>query len=163
MHVAAVFRKTFEWNTLANLRIISAMQLAGPDDTCVELLSHCLTAEHIWFLRIEGFDTRTREVWPQLRLNECLERCRENDAIAAAYFSNATDAELSRTVQYRNSKGEIYSGIVSDILTHVSHHSAYHRAQINQRLRKAGAAAAVVDFISFTRGEWTEAGISGQA
>ncbi len=155
-----MFRKTFRWNTLANLRVIDAIQTAGMDDAATGLLSHSLTAEHIWFLRIEGFDTRTRDVWPLLSLNECRDRCAENDAIAADYFAKASAVELDRSIQYRNSKGESFTGIISDILTHVSHHSAYHRAQINRRLRELGAVPAVVDFISFSRGEWKEHPIS---
>lgn len=157
MDTLSQLKKTFVWNTLANTRILTAIEEAAADAAAVTLLSHALTAEYIWFLRIEGFDTTTRDVWPTLSLGECRERCGENDAIIGAYLAGASEEELARDVSYRNSRGEAFTTAVADILAHVTHHSAYHRAQINRRLRECGAKPAVVDFISFARGEWPEA------
>jgi uncharacterized damage-inducible protein DinB len=157
MNALSLLKKNFVWNTLANMRILAAIGEAGADADALHLLSHALIAEYIWFLRIEGFDTATRDVWPALSIGECRERCSENDAIIGAYIAGATEAELGRSVSYKNSRGEAFTNVVADILTHVTHHSAYHRAQINRRLRECGAQPAVVDFISFSRGEWPEA------
>ncbi|MCZ7556592.1 MAG: DinB family protein [Bacteroidia bacterium] len=161
MDTLSQLKKTFVWNTLANKRVLAAIEEAAADAAVVTLLSHALMAEYIWFLRIEGFDTTTREVWPALSPAECRERCGENDAIISAYLTSASEAELARDVSYKNSRGDAFTTSVADILTHVTHHSAYHRAQINRRLRECGAKPAVVDFISFARGEWPETGVQG--
>jgi uncharacterized damage-inducible protein DinB len=154
MHIVTYIQNTYQWNSQANSRIIDAIATSGTDGGAVELLSHLLMAEHIWFLRIEGFDTRTRDVWPLLSLHECRERYRENASIADAWLEKATPADIQRQVDYRNSKGEAFSSTVADILLHITHHSAYHRAQINLQLKSAGTPPAVVDYISFARGEW---------
>ncbi len=156
MDTSAHYRKIFRWNVLANIRMIDAIAPEGNNDALVELLSHILAAEHIWLLRIEGFDTRTREVWPLLALTECRERCLENNAIVMRYLANAEEEDLARIVTYSNTKDEAFSNSVADILTHVTHHSTYHRAQINSRLRALGAAPAIVDYISFARDSWQD-------
>jgi uncharacterized damage-inducible protein DinB len=54
-------------------------------------------------------------------------------------------------VTYTNSKGEVWTSGVEDILTHVTIHSAYHRGQIASDLRAEGHTPAYTDFIHAVR------------
>jgi uncharacterized damage-inducible protein DinB len=54
-------------------------------------------------------------------------------------------------VSYTNSKGELWTSTVEDILTHLVIHSAYHRGQIASDLRSAGREPAYTDYIHAVR------------
>jgi uncharacterized damage-inducible protein DinB len=55
-------------------------------------------------------------------------------------------------VHYTNSDGQHFETSVSDILTHVALHGAYHRGQVAHLLRGAGAEPQATDYIQFGRG-----------
>ena len=59
--------------------------------------------------------------------------------------------KLAEAVSYKNSKGEVWSNSVQDILMHVVIHSAYHRGQIAADMRSAGHVPAYTDFIHGVR------------
>lgn len=146
------FLRTFAFNTRANLRIAEAIKsLIQPSDDALTLLGHLLQAEKLWFLRLEGFDTGSASPWPKLTLNECVDLASITGDSARSYIGRLSDEAFEERVQYRSSKGDVFENSVADILNHLSHHGAYHRAQINRILRLEGAVPAVVDFISFAR------------
>ena len=152
MQLRDFFLRTFDFNARANMRIAEALQAAGrPLDEEVKLLGHILNAEKIWFLRLEGFDTGATAVWPTLTLNECADLARITAETAKGFLQRRDGAAFEQRVQYRNSEGDVFSNSVADILTHLSHHGAYHRAQINRLLREHGNTPAKVDFITFAR------------
>ncbi|MBE0644681.1 MAG: DinB family protein [Bacteroidetes bacterium] len=152
MQLRDLFLRTYDFNTRANERIIDALRTAGhPVDEAVGLLGHMLQAEKLWFLRLEGFDSGAVPVWPAMTLNECENLARITADAARAYIRHLDDEDFEHRIHYRTSKGDVFENTVADILTHLSHHGAYHRAQINRILREHGDAPAVVDFIAFAR------------
>lgn len=60
-------------------------------------------------------------------------------------------SQLSQAVSYKNSKGELWTSTVQDVLTHVLMHSAYHRGQIASQMRANGQTPAYTDFIHAVR------------
>ncbi len=60
-------------------------------------------------------------------------------------------AGLSRGIAYRNTKGEVWTSTVAEVLTHVVIHSGYHRGQIAAEIRSEGATPAYTDFIHAAR------------
>ncbi|MFZ1731794.1 MAG: DinB family protein [Bacteroidota bacterium] len=147
------FLRTYDFNTQANQRIVDALRAVDqPIDEALGLLGHMLHAEKLWFLRLEGFDTGTLTAWPSLTLNECAELAAITGDSAHSFIKRLDDQSIEVRVQYSNSKGDVYTNTIADILNHLSHHGAYHRAQINRIIREHGAEPAKVDFISFARG-----------
>jgi uncharacterized damage-inducible protein DinB len=147
------FLRTYEFNTQANLRIVDALKAAVHSiDQELGLLGHLLQSEKLWFLRVEGFDTGALAIWPSLSLNECENLARISGDSARNIIERLNDQSLETRIHYRTNKGDVFNNAIADILNHISHHGAYHRAQINHLLREQGAAPAVVDFISFSRG-----------
>ncbi len=152
MQLRDLFLRTYDFNHRANQRMVDALKTAAhPMEEAVGLFSHILQAEKLWFLRLEGFDSGAVPVWPTLTLNECEALAQITGDAARTYIRNLADEDFDQRVHYRTSKGDVYENSVADILTHLSHHGAYHRAQINRILRERGDAPAVVDFISFAR------------
>jgi uncharacterized damage-inducible protein DinB len=116
----------------------------------VRLFSHVLAAEEIWLSRIERRQPG-HAVWPQLDLAACEHLAAANAEGYAALMSGLSEADLDGKVVYRNTKGEEFTTLLVDILTHVVIHGAYHRGQIARVFGDAGIAAANTDFISYVR------------
>jgi hypothetical protein len=103
------------------------------------------------FCSLEGFDTGATSVWPTLTLNECSDLARITSDTANGFLRRRLGPDFESRVQYRDTAGDVHVNTVADILTHLSHHGAYHRAQINRSLREHGNTPVKVDFISFAR------------
>jgi uncharacterized damage-inducible protein DinB len=137
----------FNYDEWANREILTVLKKSGTDRSR-KLLAHILSAERLWLERIQQ-KPQSIAVWP----DPSLERCeKEFDDLAAAWKRYLqSEADLERTVTYKNSKGEPWSSRVEDILLHVITHSAYHRGQIAADLRAAGIQPAYTDFIHGVR------------
>ncbi len=86
-----------------------------------------------------------------LTLDECAALAADGAAAYARYLDALTDEAAAREVAYTNSQGASFSTRVSDVLTHVALHGAYHRGQVAAALRAAGAVPVNTDFITFVR------------
>lgn len=114
------------------------------------LYAHIAAAEHLWLSRIEATPP-TVAVWPALSLDEARALAVREGARFAALVEGADDATLGRVVSYRNSKGQDFVNVVSDIVTHVATHGEHHRGQIARLVRAAGGVPPNTDFIQFAR------------
>ncbi len=120
---------------------------AGP----LRLLAHLLAAERVWLLRLRGEASAAQPIWPELPLERCAALAADNAAAYARYLDALTDEAAAREVAYTNSQGVSFRTRVSDVLTHVALHGAYHRGQVAAALRAAGADPVNTDFITFVR------------
>ena len=90
-------------------------------------------------------------VWPSLTLEQCEAHAAELARSWRDYIGALTATGLAERVHYKNSKGEPWSSMAQDILTHVVMHSAYHRGQIATAMRGEGRTPAYTDFIHAVR------------
>jgi len=144
------YRQLLHYDEWANQEVIEALRKAGNAPVrSVQLLAHLIAAEQLWLARITG-NGQPFPVWPEFTLDRC---AREVDAIAGLWrqYFEQLPGVLERNVTYRNSKGEIWTNQVRDILVHVFVHSAYHRGQIAANMREAGCTPAYTDFIHSVR------------
>jgi uncharacterized damage-inducible protein DinB len=154
MH-AQYFVRMFNYDSWANRECLAAMQTAAelPQDA-LSRMAHILSAEKLWLERILQ-QSPTMLVWPAVSLEDCLKLEEEISRAYANYLARLANqfapGSLSDEVEYRNSRGEIWSSRVEDILTHVLFHSTYHRGQIALQLRAAGSQPAYTDFIHAVR------------
>jgi uncharacterized damage-inducible protein DinB len=145
------FTELFEYHGWANKKVISALYAAKINNSQImKLLSHILLAEMIWLQRLksENYDNK---FWIELSLDECSKLAEKNIMKIEEYLSSLTDKDLNNKVKYTNSKGTEYSNSIKEILTHLSHHSSYHRGQIAREMRKIGKEPAYTDYIAFLR------------
>ena len=146
------FRKLFEHVAWADRRVLQSLRAAHSVlKRDLDLYSHILGSEHVWFSRIKG-TTAKIAVWPTLTLDECQRLADENAAAFNDLISELTEDSRETPVTYRNSAGELYTSTLEDILTHVSLHGAYHRGQIAASIRAAGDTPSPTDYIAFARG-----------
>jgi uncharacterized damage-inducible protein DinB len=151
MELRAHLRRLLAWDGWANREAIASLRAAaGPPARALRFMSHVAAAERLWLGRLRQ-DAAPVVVWPDLTLEQCAS---EADAMTQAwpgFLDGPPPADLDRRVAYRNSKGEHWTSIVRDILTHVVTHSAYHRGQVASELRAAGFEPAYTDFIHAVR------------
>ncbi len=154
------FLRMFAYDHWANRECLTAIRAAGtasPD--AVKRVAHILAAQKLWLDRILK-RPQSLPVWPSVTIEDCMALA---DEMAAAWKHYLTRIEnqfapgtLDDTIEYSNTKGEVWSSCVEDILLHVLFHSAYHRGQIALQMRAAGMEPAYTDFIHAVRQEFVE-------
>ena len=148
----ADFRSLFRYTRWANDRVLRAMQAADPaPKRAVELLSHLLRAQDVWFGRIEKTDHATLDLWVDESLAACAERAEASAQRWQTVLDGRAATDLDQPVAYTNSKGTHFETPLRDLLSHVVNHSTHHRAQIALVLREAGIAPPATDYIFFVR------------
>jgi uncharacterized damage-inducible protein DinB len=75
----------------------------------------------------------------------------EQDRSLRAYVDARTAAELARSFDYRDLKGNAHRSVLWETLQHLANHSTYHRGQVTTLLRQSGAKPVSTDFIAFCR------------
>ncbi len=150
----AYFRRQFDYDAWANaITVLSLEQVEGAiDERPLRVMGHIFAAQRLWLMRLIGEEVPLGiDLFPLHSIEECGEQCAEFIDFWKEYFKDLTPKELSSSVRYKTTGGEEFSSTVQDILTHITHHSAYHRGQIASALRNAGHTPAITDFIAYAR------------
>ena len=150
MSVADHLRRQFVYDEWANREVLSAIRAAGEDERSLELLAHIFSAERIWLERLKQ-ETQSTPVWPKADVTQCQDQAAKMGKAWRDYLEKMGEDDLSKTITYKNSKGEAWTSAVIDVLTHVVMHSAYHRGQIASHMRASGKTPAYTDFIHGVR------------
>ena len=159
MH-AKDFLRMFAYDDWANRECLAAMRAANsvPADA-LGRMAHILSAQKLWLERILK-QPQSMPVWPSSTLHECAALADEMSSAWRNYLERVANqfapGSLDDKVEYRNSKGELWSSRVEDILTHVLLHSTYHRGQIALQMRASGMEPAYTDFIHAVRQGFVE-------
>jgi uncharacterized damage-inducible protein DinB len=111
------------------------------------LLAHIVGAGHLWVQRVTGQEL-TAPVWPEWDVETT---AAEAARLRELWSATVPKLDLASTITYTNTKGDRYRSIISDVLTHVAMHGAYHRGQIASAIRASGETPAVTDYIHCTR------------
>jgi uncharacterized damage-inducible protein DinB len=90
-------------------------------------------------------------VWPDLDLEQCAAGVARLAGKWPGYLGTLRDEDLEESIGYRNTRGEYWTSTIADILTHVTMHGSYHRAQIAAAVRENGGEPAYTDFIHAVR------------
>jgi uncharacterized damage-inducible protein DinB len=151
MEIVRHLLRLFAYDEWANAESLASLKAAGaPPARALRFMGHIIGAEWLWLGRINE-DRASMPVWPDLTLEECEAQLPDLARHWRDFLDALTPAELSRRVEYINTKGERWANTTEDILTHVVIHSAYHRGQIATELRAAGSTPAYTDFIHCVR------------
>jgi uncharacterized damage-inducible protein DinB len=128
--------KQIQFEYWANTELLKAMKIANPlDDRALLLLSHILSGAKIWLNRIKA-EPNSTAMFQERTLAECEALMEENKINWMQYLNSIDDTELNRIVEFifpiDGSKKRIS---VVDGITHLMHHSSYHRGQIVVKLK----------------------------
>jgi uncharacterized damage-inducible protein DinB len=135
----------------ANQRILETLQNGQVNKKAINLFSHILHAENVWYTRLKGADSSHLPIWSEISLESCVELVNQNHHNYDEFLSTLSNSDLDQLVSYKNSNGTEFDNSIRDILTHVALHGQYHRGQINQLLRAANNEPISVDYILFRR------------
>lgn len=149
----AHLRRLFDHVAWADRRALDAVAAApaARRGGALRYLGHLLVAERVWLLRLRGEDSTAQVLWPQLSPDECAALAEENAAAFSRYLDALTGDSAAAEITYANTQGVPFRTRVSDVLTHVALHGAYHRGQVATALRGDGAEPVNTDFIAFVR------------
>lgn len=115
-------------------------------------LMHLWAGESVWLARWMG---KTETPWPDEELKATIpnidERFKDVYSDRAAFVKMLKDADFSRVINYRDSKGSLYKATLGDMLMQGIVHSIHHRAQAVNMLRRLGATAPEVDYMYWVR------------
>jgi uncharacterized damage-inducible protein DinB len=151
---AADFRSLFRYTRWANDRVLDTMQAAeAVPERAVELLSHLLRTQDVWYGRIEKTDHADLDFWEKDSLAACAERAEASAQRWETGLDGWTAEDLDKSIAYTNSKGTRFETPLRDLLSHVVNHGTHHRAQIALVLREADIAPPATDYIFFVRDE----------
>lgn len=151
MEMLEYFRRQFAYDDWANRKVLDALMVSGhANPRAVQLLAHILSAERLWLQRIR-MQPQSLPVWPESSPDQCEKQIGELASLWRDFLAELTPARLSERITYKNTKGEEWSSVVEDVLTHVVLHSSYHRGQIATQMRAAGEQPAYTDFIHAVR------------
>ena len=145
------FINLFKYHAWANQKVIEGIISSGiTEGKILKLLSHLLLAEKTWLqrLKLEKYDNK---FWTDLSLEECNTLAENNEKQINAYLNSLSESDFEAKVKYTNSKGIEYTNTVIEVLTHLSHHSSYHRGQIAGEMRKLGEEPVYTDYIAYLR------------
>lgn len=135
----------------ANQRVIEALETVdSPPARAVAIMGHILSAQHVWFGRIIHEPTFVN-IWEDTPVAWLAETAERQHRRLVDYVAGTPEADLLRPVDYANSKGQSFQNTLFDILTHLSHHAAYHRGQVVQLIRPLLKEAPVTDYIVWVR------------
>lgn len=144
------YQRQFAYDEWANHEVLANIQSAGTDERSLALLAHILAAELLWLERIQQ-TPQSSPVWPKANLENCAAQVKTMGRRWREYLEQIAETNLSQALSYKNSKGELWTSTVADILTHVILHSTYHRGQIASHMRANGKTPAYTDYIHAVR------------
>ena len=141
-------RRLFAYNDWANREEVAHLRaIAVPPARALRLLAHLIGTEWLWLARLRG-EAAPMAVWPELSLDRIAAQL---DPLREAWREYLATADDDAAIRYTNSKGEAWTSLAGDVLTHVAMHGAYHRGQIATVLRDGGEEPAYTDYIHCTR------------
>jgi uncharacterized damage-inducible protein DinB len=151
MEILNHLRRQFSYDAWANGEVLAALKESRSSTAKpLQLLAHIISAERLWLERIQQ-QPQSLPVWPEFTIERCSAEVEKTGALWHEYLGQLSARQLSNDIAYKNSKGEQYTSSVSDVLSHVLLHSAYHRGQIASQMRSDGNEPAYTDFIHATR------------
>lgn len=148
--------KDYFFNLLAfdywtNVRLIQSMQAAEEiPQRAKDLFNHLLATTRVWRSRMVG-EMQDVEVWEKFDEKDWQQLLDQNDQLMTGFLEQLDAADLQRKVRYYNTKGISYESLISDILTHLIVHSAYHQGQIVSLMKPFFSTAPDLMYITYTR------------
>lgn len=144
------FANLFSHNCRANENVVDSICSADVPGKATAIMSHVINAGIIWLARMKGTASSVA-VWQEYEKSDLPSKQAAADNDLLAFIDSADDEILSSIVNYSNSRGETFSNTVSEILTHLAIHSAYHRGQIILMIKGIVDPLPQTDYILYKR------------
>ena len=154
-------RTLFVYDSWANRRMLDACaSLSGEQFTrdlgssfrsVRDTLAHILGAEWLWLQRFQGRSAALPSPDQYPDLSSLRARWTEFERELLGYVNGLSAADLERSFDYRDTKGNPHTSVLWQTLQHLANHGTYHRGQVTTMLRQLGAKPVGTDLIGFYR------------
>ena len=154
-------RTLYAYDAWANRRVLDACASLAPEQFTKDLgssfrsvrdtMAHIMGAEWLWLERFQGRTGRlpSGDQFPDLA--SLRKRWAEVERDLLAYVDALSAADLERSFDYWDMKGNPHTSLLWQTLQHVANHSTYHRGQVTTLFRQLGAKPIGTDLIGFYR------------
>jgi uncharacterized damage-inducible protein DinB len=140
------FIRLFEFDAWANQAVLESTRTCPVVPKQVEeWLGHILIAQQFVYEILQGRDGSPLQERPAPALDECAQLIADLAASWRNYLDDISDAEMRGTITFRNSRGDMVTRRITDLLAHAVNHATYHRGQIALEVRAAGGEPARTD------------------
>lgn len=142
--------KLFQYDYWANALIINSIKenIDRLTPEPVQILSHITGARQVWYNRIFGIASGNT----LMQKTSIQELEHSNDTLTTLWIDLIHKQDpASMMIEYKNFEGQVFTTLLSDIITHVVNHGSYHRGQISRLIRESGGIPPATDYIVFVR------------
>lgn len=141
----------FEINAVANLEMLSNIEILPSPDDGLKYLSHLANCQYKWLDRLKVFPQPSLLDWwnPIYSADELRKHIIESSQHWVQYLSVANDEEIEIEMNYIGYDGNIWQSKLRDIAMQLIFHSYHHRAQMQMMIRTQGHRPAFIDYIGF--------------
>lgn len=155
-------RTLFAYDAWANRRMLEACGALSPEQFTRDLgssfrsvrdtLAHIMGAQWIWLERFRGRSPAALPDGEQyIDLATLRARWAQFESELLSYINGLSAADLERSFDYRDLKGNSYTNVLWQTLQHLANHGTYHRGQVTTMFRQLGAKPIGTDMIGFYR------------
>jgi uncharacterized damage-inducible protein DinB len=138
----AMIRDLYEYNRWANHRLFDfavglGEEVCGRDlgkhfsvPTVTRMFAHLYGAEWVWLSRWKGTSPNAIPGAELTTMAAVRQRWDGLEGEERAFMDGLGEADLTRSVDYRNTEGKAYSAPLGQLLQHVANHATHHRSEI---------------------------------
>lgn len=145
------FLNLISYESWANKEVINfILKIPQLPEKALSIMSHIINAQILWLSRLQGIPEEVK-VWQSYDINELIKIYDKSESQLNNYIKNLEENYLDNYIDYTNTKGEKFKSKVKDVLTHLTHHSAYHRGQIIILLKNLSPNVPYTDYIHYER------------
>jgi uncharacterized damage-inducible protein DinB len=155
-------RTLFDYDAWANRRALDASAALSPGQFTQDLgssfpsvrdtLAHIMGAEWLWLERFRGRPPASLPSGDQFAdLASLRARWTQVEHELLSYVDALSAADLQRSFDYRDLKGNPHTNLLWQTLQHLANHGTYHRGQVTTMLRQLGVKPVGTDLIGFYR------------
>ncbi len=131
------FQKQFTFNNWANVKFIEFIKKNNiENELLLKILSHIISVEELWLERLKNSTNYLIDTWEIFSIQE-IEVLSKNNFLNWQKFIKRENTKKfsSKMCTYRNNEGKECNNLQTDIIQNVLIHSAYHRGQLNFKLK----------------------------
>lgn len=139
---AAMIRDLYEYHRWANRRLFDVAAALG-DEACTRdvgvqfsvptlrrMFAHVYMADTNWLQRWKGVSPPGAPFVDMASMAEVRQHWDRLEAEQKAFVDALSDADLGRTVEYKNSQGQAFRAPLGVLLQHVANHATHHRSEV---------------------------------
>lgn len=143
-----LFKDIFTYHHHFNQKLVGEFRthLANLPTRTFPMFCHMLNAHQVWNARI--LKEQEFGVHQQHALEQCALVDETNFTTTLKILETV---DLVAVITYSNSRGQVFSNLVRDVLFHAANHHTHHRGQIVSDFRQAGIPPLVTDYIFYKR------------